>query len=91
MLLYRSATVPGRWKGWKYKVRSVACQVQHQVALVERKVAGSSLKEDVTSFPSLFRVKIDLFHVPILVCWYSIIAMWQLAIDGVYCHFTSEI
>ena len=54
---------------------------------VERKVAGSSLEEDVASFPSLFRVKIDLYHVPNLACWYSIIVMWQLAIDGLYCKF----
>ena len=64
--------------------------MQHQVTLVESKVAGLSLKEDIASFPSLFRVKIGLCHVPILVCWYSIIVMWQLAIDGIYCNFTSE-
>ena len=63
-------------------------QVQHQVALGERKVVSSSLEEDVASFLSFFHVKIDLCHVPILVCWYSIIVMWQLAVDGVYCNFT---
>ena len=53
-------------------------------------MAGSSLEEDIASFPSLFRVKIDLCHVPMLVCCYSMIVKWQLAIDGVYCNFTSE-
>ena len=91
MLLYHSATVPGRWKGQTNEARSVACQVQHQVALVKRKVTGLRLEEEVASFPSLFLVKIDLCHVPILVCWYSIIVLWQLVIDGVYCNFTSEI
>ena len=91
VLLYHSATVPGRWKGQKNKARSVACQVKHQVALVERKVVGSSQEEDVASFPSSFRIKIDLCRVPILVCWYSIIVMWQLSIDGIYCNFTSKI
>ena len=36
------------------------------------KVVGLSLEEDIASFLSLFRVKIDLTcHVPILACWYS--------------------
>ena len=95
MLFYQSATVPGRWKAGKTKSRRVACQEELQVLLVERKVAGSNLEEDVASFLSLFCVKVDLFvicHVPIIACWYSkIIVMWQLAIDGDYCNFTSEI
>ena len=76
VLLYHSATVPGRWKGRNNEARSIACQVQHQVALVECKVTSLSLEEDVASFPSLFHVKIDLCHVSILVCWFSIIVMW---------------
>ena len=72
MLLNHSATVPECWKSRKNKAKIVACPVQHQVALVERKVAGLSLEEDFASFRS------------ILVGWYSIIVMWQLAIDGVY-------
>ena len=50
-------------------------------SVVERKVTGSSLKEDVASFPSLFNVNNDLCQVPFLVCWCSMVVMWQLAID----------
>ena len=51
MLVYHTATVPGRWEGRKNEARRVACKLQHhQAALVEDKVAGLSFEEDVTSF-----------------------------------------
>ena len=42
---------------WKNEATRVASQVKLQVSLVERKVAGSSLKEDVASFQSFPRQK----------------------------------
>ena len=52
---------------------------------------GRGFEPQRASFSSLFRVKFHLCHEPILVFWYTIIVMLQLAIDGLCDNFTLEI